>query len=388
VSKKEEKIFKKIKRKISEEQHRDGGKRYEQKLRDDMSKTAGEVGKTLEAFNQPSVNDYMKAGIPEDLPDSPVFETVQDKLDAGEPIMFSENGIFHTAIPLQTIKYKAKSNEHVTQNEGSFVVLGTDGDKGAESGYGAMGSNRANSIDLVVGRMSSARGGKGPPGSDTEEGAFVDNSNFADAARIHISQLTDIDKNFGLAKTNSQLGSKARSGIAIKADAVRVIGREGVKIVTGRGDGPSGFGPKGETNSLGGKTPEPAPTIDLIAGNNTGNIKVWGGLFQPVEMIPNLQPAVKGYITRDAFRDLGNIIDEIWSAIYTLTLTQIKYNGILGADPFRPHVPPAAIDAIASQVLFVMNSLYHTRVNKNMWEFNYLYPYGYKFICSRNVNIT
>jgi|TARA_B100000900_G_C20526784_1_gene694516 hypothetical protein len=383
MSKKEQQIYKKIKRKLSKD-----GESFKNDLRSKMANTAKEVDSIIDASGERSINDYVSAGIPSDLPPSPALNTIQEKLDAGEPITYSENGVFHTAIPLQTIKYKQKPNELVTQNEGSFIVLGTDdAGKGTESGYGARGSNRANSIDLVVGRMSSAREGKGPPDSDKESGTFVDSSNFADAARIHISQLTDIDKNFGLAQTNTDQ-SVGRSGIAVKADAVRIIGREGIKIVTGRADGPGGFGQRGEPNSLGGKIGQPAPTIDLIAGNNTGNIKVWGGLFQPVESIPNLQPAVKGYITRDAFRDLGNIIDEIWSALYTLTLVQIRYNGILGSDPFRPWVPPAAVDAVASQILFVMNSLYHTRVNKNMWEFNYLYPFGYKFICSRNVNIT
>tara|TARA_Y100001972_G_C7657825_1_gene331397 strand:- start:57 stop:1217 length:1161 start_codon:yes stop_codon:yes gene_type:complete len=386
VSKKEEKIYKKIKRKITEADHFDGGNSFEQSLKDSMNKTSGMVGDVLQSAGKPSVADYMKAGIPEDLPPQPQVETIQDKLDSGEPVNFSDNGVFHTPIPLQPIKYKQAANEKIIQNEGSYIVLGTDRPKGEEDGFGALGSNRANSIDLVVGRMSSARGGKGPKGSDTESGVSVDNSYFADAARIVISQLTNIDKNFGLASSNSD--SVGRSGIGIKADAVRVIGREGIKIVTGRADGPSGFGNSGETNSLGGKISQPAPTIDLIAGNNTGNVKVWGGLFQPVEMIPNLQPAVKGYIARDAFRDLGTIIDEIWSAVYTLTLTQIKYNAILGSDPFRPWVPPAAVDACASQILFVMNSLYQTRVNKSMWEFNYLYPFGYKFICSRNVNLT
>ena len=387
MSKKEEKIYKKIRRKLNSDiAHHDTA--FRDRLENNLTDTVGEVNQTLKEIGEPTVDDYIKAGIPADLPANPIFDTIQEKIDAGEPVVFSENGLFHTAIPLQTIKYKAAENENVMQNEGSFIVLGTDRPKVTESVYGALGSNRANSIDLVVGRMSSARGGKGPPGSDNEEGAFVDNSFFADAARVHISQLTDIDKNFGLSETNSNIGSKQRSGIGIKADGIRIVGREGIKIVTGKADGPGGFGMKGETNSLGGKISEPAPTIDLIAGNNTGTIKVWGGLFQPVEQIPNLQPAVKGYITRDAFRDLGNIIDEIWSAIYTLTLVQIRYNAILGSDPFRPWVPPAAVEAVASQIIFVMNSLYHTRVNKAMWEFNYLYPFGYKFICSRNVNIT
>jgi hypothetical protein len=380
MPKKEPNIYKKVKKKVKNPE-------YVNKIKGRLKDTESQVQSILGSANQPTIGEYVKAGIPPDLPQNPPLDTIQDKLNAGETVNFAENGIFHTAIPLQTIKYKASNNEKVTQNEGSFIVLGTDKPKGSESGYGAKGSNIANSIDLVVGRMSSAREGSGPVGSDTKEGTYVDNSFFADAARIHISQLTDIDKNFGLATTNSKQ-SVGRSGIGIKADAVRIVGREGIKIVTGRADGPSGFGKKGETNSLGGKISEPAPTIDLIAGNNTGEIKVWGGLFQPVETIPNLQPAVKGYIARDAFRDLGNIVDEIWSAIYTLTLIQIRYNSILGADNLRPWVPPAAVEAVSSQVLFVMNSLYHTRVNKSMWEFNYLYPFGYKYICSRNVNIT
>lgn len=379
MGKLEQDIFKKVKTKVRDE-------KYVSKLKESINNTEDEVGAVLDAAGVPTMDDYKKAGTPPNLPPNPYLQTVQEKLDAGSDVSFAENGLFHTPLPIQTIKFKATESEHVIQNEGSFIVLGRDRPQGAESGHGRI-SNRANSIDLVVGRMSSARDGKGPPGSDTVKGAFVDNSFFSDAARIHISQLTDIDKNFGLAQGNSP-NSVRRSGIGIKADAVRLIGREGVKIVTGKADGPSGFGMKGETNSLGGKITDPAPTIDLIAGNNTGTIKVWGGLFQPVEHIPNLQPAVKGYIARDAFRDLGNIVDEIWSALYTLTLTQITFNAVLGADPFRGWVPPASVAAVTSQILFVMNSLYHTRVNKSMWEFNYLYPFGYKFICSRNVNIT
>jgi hypothetical protein len=41
---------------------------------------------------------------------------------------------------------------------------------------------------------------------------------------------------------------KARSGIGIKADGVRVIGREGIKLVTGRMQGTN------EKNSVDGKT--------------------------------------------------------------------------------------------------------------------------------------
>ena len=51
---------------------------------------------------------------------------------------------------------------------------------------------------------------------------------------IDISEKTDIDENFNLTDTNRFVHkSEGRSAIGIKADAVRIIGNEGVKIVTG-----------------------------------------------------------------------------------------------------------------------------------------------------------
>lgn len=357
------------------------GKRVEAKAHDMMNKALDESGGPFDA------EAYAAAGVPPDLPPNPYFDSVQEKIENNIPINFSENGIFHTAIPMQTIAYRESENEHVVQNEGSYIVLGTDKPQDDASGYGGLGSNIANSVDIVVGRMSAAKGGEGPPAQDTVDGAKVNNSFFADAARIHISQLTDIDKNFGLAITHAPQ-SIARSGIGIKADAIRIIGREGIKIVTGPGHDPDGYGMKGETNSLGGKINQPAPRIDLIAGNNTDNIKVWGGLYQPIEVMANLQPVVKGYITRDAFREVGDILDDIMSAILTLTLTQIEYNAILSIDFFKPWLPALAMKTITQQIMFVMNTIYQTRVNKTMWEFNYLYPFGYKYICSRAVSTT
>jgi len=312
--------------------------------------------------------------------------TMQDRFDNGLPVEFAENGLFHTAIPIETIAYKASANEKLIKNAGSYIVLGTDKPGGDASGYGAIGSNRANSIDLVVGRMSNAAGGKGPPGQEGGE-AQVGNSFFADAARIHISQLTNIDHNFGIAE-GPTANIKARSGIGIKADVVRIIGREGIKIVTGEADSVSGYGLTGETNSMGGKIIKPAPSIDLIAGNNTGQRLTWGGMFNPIETIENLQPVVKGDLTRDAFLELGNVIEDMHAALYALSLSQVIFNAVLGISFFEPWRAGFSAAAVTSQLAFVINTLYHVRVNKSFWEFNYLNPAGYKYICSRNVNTT
>ena len=192
------------------------------------------------------------------------------------------------------------------------------------SGYGGKGSNRSQTIDIVVGRMSSARGGLGPAATLTideddtaglmygyvqgDPVAVVENSFAADAARIYISQMTDVDSNFGLAE--GQVGKKdARSAVAIKADGVRIIGREGVKIVTGRSHAFSGVGQHGELLSTGGSIKQPAPPIELIAGNND----------------KYLQGVARGENVRDALRQLGrknrrNLCCYIYAYIDTIKL--------------------------------------------------------------------
>ena len=72
----------------------------------------------------------------------------------------------------------------------------------------------------------------------------------------------------------------------------------------------------------------------------------------------------------------------------TLTLSQVQFNSVLGIDPLRPWVAPASVKTTFEELVFVANSVYQNRVTKALWEFNYLYPFGYKYICSRNVNIT
>ena len=152
-------------------------------------------------------------------------------------------------------------SEKVIKNENnSWIVLGRDRPASRITGYGGMGGTQCGSIDLVVGRMSSVKGGP-------KANIFVDPNFESDAARIYISQKTNIDKNFNLVKGNVGM-SKAKSGIGIKADAVRIVGREGIKLVT-RTD---------KKNSQGGKIQATAG-IDLIAGNDDSKQKIKGSFF-------------------------------------------------------------------------------------------------------------
>ena len=95
-----------------------------------------------------------------------------------------------------------------------------------KSGYGPHFPHSA-AIDLVVGRGGSyARENKIKPGKAIHA-SFK--GKYSDAARIYISQLCDVDRAFVLPDTNMQ--SEAKSAIALKADAIRIIGDEGVKII-------------------------------------------------------------------------------------------------------------------------------------------------------------
>jgi len=307
-------------------------------------------------------------------------KSIEEQLESGVVnIAPPGSGLSHTKVAGPAIAFKAAPNEKVLKNAGSFIVFGTDRPDSVASGYGAQGAQNANSIDLVVGRMASANEGKGPA-----PGSMVDNSFGADAARIYISQLADLDKNFGI--EGAPLPTP-RSGIAIKADGVRIIGREGIKIVTGRAKGFEGFGNKGETNSLGGEL-EASPPIELIAGNFVGDKKVPGGQFLPSEKISVLQPVNLGKNTRDAIQELSDIVGEIWSALFNFALAQSGVNTAVGVNPIMPWIPAAVAVATPIHLSYVINSLYHTRVNKTMWELNYLSPMGSKYICSRNVKTT
>ena len=304
-----------------------------------------------------------------------------------------QSGLYHSDAPEPALEFKMAEGAALINTQGlrnakhnAWIILGMDRPDSIRSGYGRTGS-RSNAIDLVVGRMSAARGGKGP-----EDGTHVDNMFGADAARVYISQLTDIDANFGLAA--GKIGSaKARSGIGIKADGVRIIGREGVKIVTGKCDGCKYGGiDKGEPNSLGGKIVRPAPGIELIAGNNTGTRKVWGGFRKPgFEHIPYLQPVLLGFQTRDSLRELSFLIDKLWAAVFNFMWIQGWYNSAIAVNLFPLNALQHGIMGIwtgAMMTPWVGEMLYSMRNQKLEWEVNYLQPFGYKYICSRNVRAT
>ena len=281
------------------------------------------------------------------------------------------------------IFYNKGSCEQVFTNAGAYIVLGRDRTGTELTGMGAVGAQKAAAIDLCVGRMSGVKKGKG-----VKDGGMVGASFSGDAARVYISQLTQLDKAFGLAKGVSGNENGPVSGVGIKADDIRIIGRRSIKIVTGRQKGVQGYGKGGEPTALGDWMHQRAPTIELIAGNYTESRFVFGGLKNPIEQIKTLQRACLGSNTANALKELNQIIGELWSAVYNLALIQTGWNGVLGVDPFRPWVAAAAPVVGAGNISKVLASLYRTKINSIFWEVNHLEEYGYKYICSTNVKIS
>jgi len=204
------------------------------------------------------------------------------------------------------------------------IVLGRDRPSTSTSGYSA--NTQAGAIDIVVGRMGSSvvscavplrqAGGEEIDSKIAQDAArkypivgqktvYVHPMFKEDAARIYISQKSDVDDNFDLAAGKiGFVGSKSQSMdwgpaacIAIKSDDVRVIARRGIKLVT--------MGPGSETTSQSRHPINSVAGINIIAGNKTD-----GKFF-------SLQPMVKGQ----------NLV----SCLETMMKKINELSGILGA---------------------------------------------------------
>jgi len=143
----------------------------------------------------------------------------------------------------------------------SFIVLGKDRMGDVFSGFGGRGTPNSNAIDIVAGMGSSFE----PVGKRyLNKKDVVDPNPFTDAARVYISQRTDLDGHFGITEgeiypLDSQQGV---SGVAMKADSVLVLGRRNVKIKAGQSHG-EGFPRGGETDAHGTRLPD--ARIEFIA---------------------------------------------------------------------------------------------------------------------------
>ena len=306
----------------------------------------------------------------------------------------------------------------------AWLTLGRDRPSSRASGYGGIGASQAAAIDICVGKVgvwkdiqnvdsdledveeyqeagrpksnvaqdkhnvgryagssySSGGGGnrayddrqyESDPKSDqgNKKLLVADNDFKSDAARIYISERTDVDYNFGLV-TGKAGGVPGHSAIAIKADAVRLIAREGIKLVTRPDD----------TNSKGGNQ-DVVMGIDLIAGDNDSD----------------LQPLVKGENLRDLLRFMLTDIYQVASMVHALTISQMALETMLtghthatssAAGPGIAFPDPIlGIFCAGSQtkhLLLDVPSQIKKVLEQVLAEFEFLKPAGAQYICSKS----
>ena len=248
-------------------------------------------------------------------------------------------------------KHERADCERVWNNENnSFIVLGRDRPASLGSGYGGMGAPGCGMIDLVTGRLSSTRS---LIGFKMKESIQTGPNFAADAARIYISQMANIDEYFGLpdAKPFQIISSEARSAVAAKADHIRIVGRNDVKIYAGRMKGWAGF-----SNSFGrGEPNSQAGPID----NTQCHIYLMGGGSEDVQPVVRGENLKKYLIAKN--KETQNIVDEVSKIL--LQLTQI----------FAALTPviPAASENVRKNIIGQVDQVFST-INQKLDTFQYL----------------
>jgi len=310
-------------------------------------------------------------------------ETVQEKLDRGGNVNIATGGLVHSDPLSPRYAFNRASNEYIIRNNDAFVVFGQDRPSDESTGAGALGFP-SETIDLVTGRKSSTNDGNGPKSNE-----IVNNDFVTDAARIYISKKTKIDTHFGIDREDSNK-EQWRSAVALKADHLRLFGREHIKIVTGHTKGIA------EKNSTGGDY-ERAGRIDLIAGNHVGSqivqlpemVKKLGKAFFPhfEPEVKYLQPLIKGDNLEIALKEMNDHIQSLTGIVLTQATMLTAVMGAMAVNPL-PHYPAACSAYITGNTLAATTPLWSLKTQIAAWETNYLNENATRYICSRNVRTT
>ena len=260
--------------------------------------------------------------IPEE--DRKIFDSLSEEQQA-EYFGFGKGTRQNFDVP----SYISVKEEKVISKGNSSIVLGLDRPHHILSGYGGSKDTHCASIDIVAGRL-----GFRAVRRDSKSKILNVDPNFKlDAARIYISQKANVDYYFGIAqgKVGNTTQNSPRSTVAIKADTLRFIARENVKIVT----------KTDELNSQGGKLTKAATGIygiDLIAMND-------GDSLQPMVRGQNLLFCLKSMIA--AIQDLRSIFNNFLQ--YDRQVKQALMNHT-HRSPFNGRATSPAFENLAPQI--------------------------------------
>ena len=277
------------------------------------------------------------------------YADVYERGTNGFPVM--------TSLPI----FNAPINSKSLSMDDSWICLGPDAPQGPGTGEGKTG-NRAASADIVCGRMSAVAD------AAKNENGFINNSFQYDAARLYVSQLTNLDESAFLPKVEGgNQPFEERSGLVGIADNVALKGRLGVKIVTA---------PPGDANAAGGLISSGAG-IELIAKSDASSV----------------QPLVKGDNLVSALTAIYDRLDELNDAIMDIGAENVKLSTALAlhvhpvilpmmtAGP-SPNLIPSAISSGMTNAWSGPIAGIKRKLNLLFDEINHTYSIGSKYINS------
>jgi len=198
--------------------------------------------------------------------------------------------------------YNKAEAELVYKKANSYIILGRDRMGGLTHGFGGIGAPNSNAIDIVVGIGSSFSGGS-EKGKYLTAKDYLNKDHKKDAARIYMSQRTDLDNHFEERMGTQYYDQKKKgvSGIALKADSLLLQGRRNVKIKAYPSNPYETDAHESELSNF---------RIELIAG-------------------ARLEPVVKGEKLLNFLKKISKQLSSNRAAVMTLIKEHIKLRGQL-----------------------------------------------------------
>lgn len=261
-----------------------------------------------------------------------------------------------TRVDFDTPNYITNANEKVYNKGNAFLILGLDR---PGTTLTQRRETHCAAIDLVAGR----KGFRGRTRNNAGKLLDVDPDMVLDAARVYISQKSNPDGFLRLAagSVGNTSEESPKSTVALKADTIRIVGRENIKLVT-RTDSYNSQG--GELTNISTKP----FGIDLIGCNDDRDI----------------QPMVKGDNLRACLAEIVGAINELRGLFNNYVDEQRKvtvalmnhthhspFYGILTSPDFT-NLAPAAATALINNVTDVTAQLPLHATKCAMIETSYL----------------
>ena len=275
-------------------------------------------------------------------------------------------GLFNRSILEAVPVYNASSAEGAKFADGgikgfhnTFIIMGRDRPGSPSSGAGAEPTTHCGCIDIIAGMSSVLARETVSAGPDPfkKEAVVTNKSPGLDAARIYITQKAkniDSKEYFNIAAGKVGMLPN-RSAIVLKADSTRIMGREGVKIVTGDVYN-GGFGMNISHKIKG---------IDLIAGNNDADL-------QPLVKGENLKHVIDSQL--ELTKDLHTSVSVLYNLVVYFLLSMVDPTGY-SASRFNDviqELPQEFINLWIQEMNFLIHELNYNKSKNPFAAFNFM----------------